>query len=136
MVCPACHRWVSRGARRCRGCGRPLGGLDLPALELVLPGGERVTASPGSTLGRDRTATVRLSDPSVSRAHARVTGTSEAPAIVDAGSSTGTWVDGVAVGRRPVALHDGAVVRLGDAEVVVDRPRDDRESGRDRKSVV
>jgi putative peptide zinc metalloprotease protein len=102
----------------------------LPALELVLPGGGRVTASPGVTLGRHRSSTVRLSDPSVSRAHARVTGTADAPAIVDAGSSTGTWVDGVAVGRRPVALRDGAVVRLGDAEVAVERPRDERDSGR------
>jgi pSer/pThr/pTyr-binding forkhead associated (FHA) protein len=130
MVCPTCRRWVSRGARWCRSCGRPLGSRDLPALELLLPGGGRVTASPGTTLGRQHSSTVRLSDPSVSRAHARVTGTADAPAIVDAGSSAGTWVDGVAVGRRPVALRDGAVLRLGDAEVAVERPRDNRDSGR------
>ena len=107
-----------------------LGGRALPALELVLPAGERVTAAPGVTLGRHRSSAVRLSDPSVSRAHARVTGTADAPAIVDAGSATGTWVDGVALGRRPVALRDGAVLRLGDAELGVERQRDDRDSGR------
>jgi putative peptide zinc metalloprotease protein len=130
MVCPTCRRWVSREACSCRNCGRRLGRCDPPALELVLPGGGRVTAAPGITLGRHRSSTVQLSDPSVSRAHARVTGTADAPAIVDDGSSTGTWVDGVAVGRRPVELHDGAVLRLGDTEVAVERPRDDRDSGR------
>ena len=130
MVCPTCRRWVSRGACSCRNCGRRLGGCDLPALELVLPGGVRVTAAPGITLGRLRSSTVRLSNPSVSRTHARVTGTADAPAIVDARSSTGTWLDGVAVGRRPVELRDGAVLRLGDAEVAVERARDDRDSGR------
>jgi putative peptide zinc metalloprotease protein len=130
MVCPACRRWVSRGARWCRGCGTLLGGHDLPGVEFVLPGGARVTAAPGVTLGRHRSSAVRLSDPSVSRAHARVIGTADAPAIVDAGSATGTWVDGMSVGRRPVALRDGAVLRLGDAEVAVERPRDDRDSGR------
>ena len=130
MVCPACRRWVAREARCCRACGAVLAGRDLPALEFVVAGGARVTAAPGVTLGRDRSSAVRLSDPSISRAHARVTGTAGAPAIIDAGSAKGTWLDGVAVGRRPVALRDGAVLRLGDAELAVERPRDDRDSGR------
>src|SRR4051812_2832846 len=130
MVCPACHRWVARRARWCRSCGALLGATDMPALEFVLPGGERVTAAPGVTLGRQRSSGARLWDPSVSRAHARVTGTADAPAIVDTGSSAGTWVDGVAADRRPVALRDGAGLRLGDTELTVERQRDERESGR------
>jgi putative peptide zinc metalloprotease protein len=105
-------------------------GDGVPAMELVLPGGGRAPVTPGATIGRDPSSTVRLSDPSVSRAHARVVGEAGSPALVDAGSAGGTWIDGRAVGQRPIALHDGAVLRLGDAEVIVERTRSTRDSGR------
>ena len=58
--------------------------------------------------------------------HARIT----ADAVLeDAGSSHGTWLDGVRV-TGPSPLRDGAKIRLGDAELRVERRRDVAEAGR------
>ena len=106
MVCPICRRWIARDAAWCRNCGAALRD-DAPELRLVLADGAQAAAAPGTTLGRERTSTLRLSDPSVSRAHARVTGTAAEPAIEDVGSTSGTWADGVPVGREPVPALQG-----------------------------
>ena len=91
----------------------------------------RVTAAPGSTLGRrsvvDRAA---VGSERVARARARdreppTLPRSPTPDRPRAPGSTGSrW----AAGRS--SCSDGAVLRLGDAEVAVERPRDDRDSGR------
>ena len=78
------------------------------------------------TIGRAPGATVVLGDPSVSRWHARI---SDGAVLSDAGSSHGTWLDGVRV-TGPVALRDGAKIRLGDQELRVERRRDASEAGR------
>ena len=58
--------------------------------------------------------------------HARIT----ADAVLeDAGSSHGTWLDGVRV-TGPSPLRDGAKIRLGDAELRVERRRESTEAGR------
>ena len=129
MLCPNCRRWVERDASWCRSCGAVLGD-GVPAMQLVLPEGERTEARPGVTLGRGSACAVRLTDPSVSRSHARITGTAALPAIADAGSATGTWVDGRSAARRARSLRDGSVVRLGDAELTVERRRASQDSGR------
>jgi putative peptide zinc metalloprotease protein len=99
-------------------------------LELVLADGTRVPLVEEVTLGRAPEATVVLADPSVSRLHARISiGNGEGPVLQDAGSSHGTYVDGVRV-TAPVALRDGARIRLGDSELGVERPRADAEAGR------
>ena len=78
------------------------------------------------TIGRAPGSTLVLSDPSVSRTHARIT----ADAVLeDVGSSHGTWLDGVRV-TRPSPLRDGAKIRLGDAELRVERRRQAEEAGR------
>jgi putative peptide zinc metalloprotease protein len=78
------------------------------------------------TIGRAPGVSLLLSDPSVSRMHARIT----ADAVLeDAGSSHGTWLDGVRV-TEPSPLHDGAKIRLGDAELRVERRRESTEAGR------
>ena len=49
--------------------------------------------------------------------------------LEDVGSSYGTWLDG----RRldgPAQLHDGARIRMGNHELVVERRRDESEAGR------
>jgi putative peptide zinc metalloprotease protein len=51
------------------------------------------------------------------------------PAIEDAGSTYGTWVDGRRVSGREL-LADGAHIRLGDQELVVERQRSEAEAGR------
>jgi Zn-dependent protease len=73
---------------------------------------------------------VVLSDPSVSRVHARISARNgDSPLIEDAGSSHGTWLDGAQV-TQPTPLRDGARIRLGDSELVVERRRGSGEAGR------
>jgi hypothetical protein len=99
-------------------------------LELVVDGRTRVPLVSEMTLGRAPDSTVVLADPSVSRTHARILpGNGAGPLIEDADSSNGTFVNGERV-RRPVVLRDGARIRLGDAELAIERPRDASEAGR------
>lgn len=130
MLCPECRRQVSRGAPFCGSCGAPLGRADAP-LELVLAGGERVPLVDEILIGRAAGSTLRLDDPSVSRRHARIVpaGNGGGVRIEDAGSSHGTFVDGARI-SGPLALRDGARIRLGDQELVVERRRRESEAGR------
>ena len=125
MLCPDCRRQVTRGAAFCGSCGAPLGDAGAP-LELVLAGGARMPLTDDLTIGRGPSATLRLEDPSVSRLHARI---SAGGRIEDAGSSHGTFVDGVRL-NGPLALRDGAQIRIGDQEIAVERRRDAAEAGR------
>jgi putative peptide zinc metalloprotease protein len=99
------------------------------AYDVVLSDHRRVPVRGTITLGRDPGSTIALADRTVSRRHARITAVaSGAPVLTDAGSSYGTWVDGRRIGE-PVELRDGAVIRLGDQELVVERRRRDSEAG-------
>jgi putative peptide zinc metalloprotease protein len=129
VLCPACRRQLERGASWCGSCGSPLAGAADP-LELVLGDATRVPVVADMTLGRAPGSTLVLGDPSVSRTHARISaGNGEGPLIEDAGSSHGTWLDGERV-TGPVLLRDGARIRLGDSELLVERRRDASEAGR------
>jgi hypothetical protein len=123
VLCRECRRQVSRGDAFCGACGAPLGGGDEP-LELVLAGGERVSLVEDVVIGRSPASTLRLDDPSVSRTHARI-GDGR---IEDAGSSHGTFVDGLRL-DGPVLLRDGMRIRIGDQELTVERRRPDGEAG-------
>jgi putative peptide zinc metalloprotease protein len=116
---------VPRGAPFCGSCGAPLGDAGAP-LELVLAGGARMPLTDDLTIGRGPAATLRLEDPTVSRLHARI---SAGGRIEDAGSSHGTFVDGVRLSGS-LALRDGAQIRIGDQEIAVERRRDVAEAGR------
>ena len=126
MLCPSCRRQLERGASFCGSCGTPLNGASAP-LELVLGDATRIPVVSEMTIGRAPGVTLVLSDPSVSRVHARI---SADAVLEDAGSSHGTWLDGVRV-TGPSPLRDGAKIRLGDAELRVERRRDAAEAGPD-----
>jgi putative peptide zinc metalloprotease protein len=103
--------------------------VGVDSLELVLPDHRRIALVDVLTIGRSSRSTVRLTDPSVSRLHARIRpGPGGAAVLEDAGSTYGTWLDGVRV-RDPVALSAGARIRLGDEELVVERPPREDEAG-------
>jgi len=75
----------------------------------------------GSTIvGRDRDVAVRLSDPMVSKQHARIVVT-DTIEIVDLGSTNGIEVDGRQVTRAP--LVDGTPVQVGDSVLAAVRQR-------------
>ena len=125
MLCPSCRRQLERGASYCGSCGTPLNGAVAP-LELVLADATRVPVVAEMTIGRAPGASLVISDPSVSRVHARISADAQ---LEDAGSSHGTFLDGVRV-TDPLPLRDGAKIRLGDAELRVERRRDVAEAGR------
>ena len=82
------------------------------------------------TIGRAPGSTLQLADPTVSRAaRADLLANGAGALLEDAGSSHGTFLDGQRVtGAEP--LRDGAKIRLGDAELCVERRRDSAEAGR------
>ena len=103
------------------------------ALELVLADRTRVPLLQDMTIGRAPGSTLQLDDPAVSRRQARISVPDETdggPAMLeDAGSSYGTWLDGQRL-DGPVQLHDGARIRMGNHELVVERRRAEEEAGR------
>jgi Zn-dependent protease len=104
--------------------------VPLPSapLELVLADGTRMPLTGDVAIGRAPTSTLQLADPTVSRTHARISPAGDGAVLEDVGSSFGTWLDGERLtGPRP--LHDGARIRLGDAELLVERRRDESQAG-------
>jgi putative peptide zinc metalloprotease protein len=128
MLCPCCHRQIERAAELCGSCGTPLAGHSVP-FGLVLNDGTHVPITDTVTIGRAPGNTIRLTEPSVSRNHARIFLYSGAPEIEDAGSSYGTFVDDRRVSGRE-RLRDGARIKLGDAELLVEAQRPAAASGR------
>lgn len=87
-----------------------------PAALLELPDGQSVMLTEGTVLvGRDPSAPVRLVDSRVSRRHAEIVTLGGESAVVDAGSTNGTFVNGDAVTRA--TLRDGDVVSIGGVEL-------------------
>jgi putative peptide zinc metalloprotease protein len=99
-------------------------------LEIVLPDHSRHALAGDVTIGRAPGNTVRLADASVSRVHARLSADAGGTAVLeDAGSSYGTWLDGRRV-DLPTRVREGARIRVGNQELLVDRTRADAESAR------
>lgn len=85
---------------------------------LALRGGavvaEHALRTPSAVLGRSTRATIVISgDPTISRAHARITLLAGRPQIVDLGSAHGTQVNGRRI-AGPTTLHHGDLIGLGD----------------------
>ncbi len=77
---------------------------------LIAAGCEYPLPAGATRLGRGADADIRIEDAGVSRYHADIIVSSHVM-IRDLGSTNGTYVDGVRV--KEIALHDGAIVRLG-----------------------
>ncbi len=128
MLCRSCRCQVPQGALFCGRCGAPQAkGVRAP-LDLVI-GETRVPLTQTVTLGRADSNDITLADPSVSRTHARVVVTASDTAIEDAGSSHGTLLDDRPLTGR-AQLVEGAVVRLGDTVIRVERHPDAVVAGR------
>jgi len=65
-------------------------------------------------LGRDPGSDIVISDPQISRQHARITRQGDLMMIEDLGSTNGTFVNGMRL-TGPHALSSGDVIGLGDA---------------------
>jgi putative peptide zinc metalloprotease protein len=99
------------------------------AFEVVLPDRTRVPVEQALTIGRASDCAVQLADRTVSRRHVRLSPVDGGVVLEDIGSTYGTWVNGERV-RAPTTLRDGAIVRVGDEVLVVERPRAENESRR------
>jgi putative peptide zinc metalloprotease protein len=110
------------------GDGRVAWSHALDVLEIVLPDQTRFALVGDVTIGRADENAVRLPDPSVSRVHARISSAGDRAVLEDAGSTYGTWLDGRRV-SAPTPLRAGARIRVGNEELLVDRPRSDDEAG-------
>src|SRR4051794_3622316 len=129
MLCSSCRRQVSRDSSWCSSCGAPISASRAP-LELVLADATRIPLTEELVIGRAPGNTLQLADPSVSRRHARIVLANGAGALIeDAGSSHGTFLDGRRV-TEPAPLHDGARIRVGNQELMVERRRSAAEAGR------
>ena len=75
-------------------------------------------------VGRLRECDVRVSDPSVSKHHARITWRPDGSCVVeDLASTNGTYVNDLKVGSGAFPLGDAQVVRFGDSEFLFFRTR-------------
>ncbi len=81
-------------------------------------GSEYAVAAGSTVVGRDRDVDIRVTDPMVSKRHARIN-VGEAIEIIDLNSANGVIVDGDLVGRVSVAPND--VVTIGDTSFCVFR---------------
>ena len=91
---------------------------ELPARLLVQRGfqgeGEFELTLMQSTIGRSPDNDIPIPDPEVSRRHAQIVRQEDGYAIVDLGSTNGTFVNEVRVSTL-TSLQDGDQIRLGDA---------------------
>ncbi len=94
--------------------------MPLPRIVLSAPSGQ-TWSSPGHLrLGRLVDLEVSLDDPSVSRLHAEIYLCDEGWVIRDRGSSNGTYVNGVRIGRAPLKLRQGDAIQVGILRLAVD----------------
>jgi DNA-binding winged helix-turn-helix (wHTH) protein len=79
---------------------------------LICEGREQPLPEGSHVIGRDRSASISLRSPTVSREHARVVVEHGVAMLEDLGSKNGTLVRGQAV-KTPVRLADGDEIRIG-----------------------
>ena len=116
MLCKSCRRQISRSDDVCNVCGTPVPGRG--SLELVVGDGRRIPLLASLSLGRGTDNLIRIDGDTISRHHAKIVVDGGRVFVEDAGSTYGTFLDGQKVEAR-AALHDGAVIKLGDAEMHV-----------------
>jgi len=74
------------------------------------------------TIGRGTACEIRLSDPKVSRSHARVVLESGEAILEDLRSAHGVWVNGQKIDK--IKLADGDKIQLGDTHFVLEIEQD------------
>ena len=128
MLCRNCRCQIARSDDVCTVCGTPVKGRA--PLELVIGDGRRIPLVYGPlTLGRGSENLIRIAGETVSRNHARIVIDPAGPAVEDAGSTYGTFVDGHQITGRTL-LRDGSTLGLGDVKLTIEAKRHESASGR------
>lgn len=99
---------------------QPVADERAPDLALERADGTRVVLADGLTLGRGEDNTLVVRDARASRRHAAIRAEGGGWAVQDAGSSNGTYLDGVRVERG--RLERGQTVTIGDTSFKVVEP--------------
>jgi len=93
---------------------------DFPRLILIsgpvaglTPGDSFPLAAAETVLGRSPTCAIQVAAPTVSRHHARLTRQGDDFILDDLGSTLGTYVNGVSLGKNTHRLAPGEQIRLG-----------------------
>ncbi len=146
ITCPICKTENAPTEKYCGECGFLL--ASTPVEEAALPdttqmprltdpsGREYLLKDGENTIGREATD-VLLSDPTVSRRHAKITLEAGKAFIEDVGSSNGTFAAGTRVqpGDR-IEVSDGAEVKFGSAILNVVLPAPVEESAEEAEAPV
>lgn len=111
MDCPRCRQENKQDIARCEHCGSNLAIALLEVLRGEVPEKMHFLRQRSYTLGRARTNDLCLSEPSVSKSHARIVWEDGHFFIEDDESRHGVYVNGVRVERSP--LTAGTQVQLG-----------------------
>ncbi len=117
------------GATQVRAGGEPAAAPPPARLRVRAGGRERTVpvTSAGVVVGKEPTCDAPIDDPFVSARHLRIEPLGGRWAVVDLGSTNGTFVSGARISRAELPL--GVPIQLGDAEIVLE-PRDAPEPAR------
>lgn len=105
-------------------CGDSARTAGAPTARLSWHQGEGLLFAGRNVIGRDRGASVRINDSTVSRQHAAIDIAGETITLVDLDSKNGTFLGGVAVTGVAVPLRDGDELRVGSIAVWFHRAAD------------
>ncbi|MBM3263432.1 MAG: zinc-ribbon and FHA domain-containing protein [candidate division Zixibacteria bacterium] len=141
MICPACGHENHTDTQFCTQCGADMDTqssgrlivISEPATSLLNSrrgigsggteerrGGIRIAQTP-FLIGRNRDNTLILNDDQTSANHARIVSDSRQIFIEDAGSTNGTFVDGVRI-ETPTSLKDGSLIKIGSTILKYEAP--------------
>lgn len=99
---------------------RPVDDVLVRLLPAMPGAAEVVVRRPGASIGRDPAAEICIDDPTVSWEHAKIVTRDGVPALMDLGSSNGTYLNGERVEHTLLLADD--VLQLGDVVFRVVRP--------------
>lgn len=142
FTCPICNEVIEEAQSSCPRCGFKLIGatqsfdpvasqaeddafdseISVPELEVLVGpySGESFRLGDGTfTIGRDPKCDIFLNNMTVSRHNSTITIDGNSAKIVDAGSTNGTWVDGMIVDEAE--LKPGTHVQIGTFDMVFKR---------------
>lgn len=121
---PGAEADTAGGAEKNRSPRMATVGTRIKARVVAGPDAGRVRAMAAGSwvIGRSSSADLVLTDPGLSRRHARVTVTADAVHVADLGSSNGTFVGAIPVGPRGRLVPVGVPVTMAGTVLVLGRP--------------
>jgi signal transduction histidine kinase/pSer/pThr/pTyr-binding forkhead associated (FHA) protein len=111
VQCPECHRTNPEQVENCNHCGSSLRIASLEVIRGVLPERLHFLKPRSYSIGRSRQNDLILTEPSVSKFHARILYDDDGYSIEDRGSLHGVHINGVRVQRAQ--LKAGSEIQLG-----------------------